>query len=212
MEDLSTLNLVANFGKTSYLESMAIMDGSVEAVRKNRVKNILLFFKYDPVFTVGRGKKEENYKGVEIIETDRGGDVTYHGPGQIIGYPIIDLRNSLNVRGFVKNVESIIIDSLNKFGYKGHVGDEPGIWVDGKKVASLGMAIRNGISAHGFSINTSSEVFQGFKKIRACGLDPDVIGFIEIDENTLIDEIVKNFSKFYGEFQWISAQSLLNVL
>jgi Lipoate-protein ligase B len=68
------------------------MDRAIAAVRNGKIPNVALFFHYPPVYTVGRGKKPENYKNVEVVEVDRGGDVTYHGPGQLICYPIIDLR------------------------------------------------------------------------------------------------------------------------
>ncbi len=212
MESPSTLNQAADFGKIEYLESMSIMDRAIAAVRNGKIPNVALFFRYPPVYTVGRGKKPENYKNVEVVEVDRGGDVTYHGPGQLICYPIIDLRSKLDVRSFVKNIENVIISSLHKVGYEAYVGEEPGIWVNGKKVASIGMAIRDGISAHGFAINISPDVLDGFKKIKACGLEPDVMGYIDVDENELIKEIVENLSKFYGRFNFLDKNELLELL
>lgn len=212
MENRSTLNLAADLGKVEYPESMSIMDRAVGAVKSGKISNIVLFFRYPPVFTVGRGKRPENYKDVEVIEVDRGGDVTYHGPGQLVCYPIIDLRNKLDVRSFVKNMENVVIKSLSKAGYEAYVGEEPGIWINGKKVASLGMAIREGISAHGFAINISPEVLDGFKRIRACGLDPDVMGYVDVDENYLVNDIIENISEFYGKFSIIDKEELLKML
>lgn len=195
MESRYTINPVADLGTLDYGDSLELQRKLVERVKRGEIGDVLLFLDHPPVFTVGRGKKPENYPGVEVVETERGGDVTYHGPGQLVVYPIIDLdRNKIGgVRKLVQMIEEIIISSIGKFGYVGRVGDEPGIWVDGKKVASIGLAIRDKISFHGFSINTSDEALSGFGRINPCGLDPKTIGFVRIDRNVIKEEIRKGF-------------------
>ena len=203
-----TINPVADLGTVDYSDSLHLQRELVEKVRRGEMGDVLLFLDHPPVFTVGRGKKPENYAGVTVTETERGGDVTYHGPGQLVVYPIIDLeRNQINdVRKFVHLVEEVAISSIEKFGYAGTVGKEPGIWVEGKKVASIGLAIRNKISFHGISVNISEEVLEGFAKINPYGLDPKTIGYVNIERSSLKREIRENFERLIHKFEEVDPE------
>ncbi|MGC8617431.1 MAG: lipoyl(octanoyl) transferase LipB [Thermoplasmata archaeon] len=199
--------VVADLGTKDYLESLILQRKLVDMVKNGEIGDTLLFLDHPAVFTVGRGKKEENYAGVEVVETERGGDVTYHGPGQLVAYPIIDLeRNGINdVRKLVHLVENVVISSIATFGFTGIVGDEPGIWVNGKKVASIGLAIRNKISFHGVAVNISGEVLSGFAKINPCGLSPETIGFVAINRNQLRDTMRMSFENQLHPFREVSS-------
>jgi len=213
MENRYITNPAIDLGTVDYADSLALQRELVVRVRRGRIGDLLLFIDHPPVFTVGRGKKPENYRGVEVVETERGGDVTYHGPGQLVIYPIIDLeRNGIfDVRKFVKLLESIVITSISKFGYSGSVGEEPGIWVEGKKVSSIGLAINNKISFHGISINISREVLSGFSRINPCGLDPGTIGFIEVKREDMKREVKKNFDISLHPFEETGRDFLLGL-
>jgi lipoyl(octanoyl) transferase len=207
MEDRFIISPVADLGTIDYSVSLNLQRKLVERVRARKIGDVLLFLDHLPVFTVGRGKRPENYAGVEVKETERGGDVTYHGPGQLVAYPIIDLeRNGINdVRKFVHLIEDVIISSIRKSGYVGEVGEEPGIWVGERKVASIGLAIRDKVSFHGLSVNISKEVLSGFNRINPCGLNPDTIGFVNIDREDLKMELRRSFERSIHPFTEVSA-------
>lgn len=213
MEDRYITNPAIDLGTINYIDSLILQRELVEKVKKREMGDILLFLDHPPVFTVGRGKKPENYKGVEVVETERGGDVTYHGPGQLVIYPIIDLeRNGIyDVKKFVKLLENIVIASLSKFGYSGSIGEEPGIWVQGKKVASIGLAIKDKISFHGISINISKEVLSGFSRINPCGLDSGAIGFVDVEREEVKREVKKNFEIALHPFEEAGKDFLLRL-
>ncbi len=214
MENHYITNPAVDLGVIDYKESLEIQRKVASLLKTWKYGDVLLLVKHPPVYTVGRGGIPDNYKGVETVETERGGDVTYHGPGQIVVYPIIDLeRNGIRgVRRYVEIVESIIIESLKDNGYSAYVGQEPGIWVDGKKVASLGMAIKSGISMHGFSLNISPEVIPGFSRIKACGLDPSLISYVGVKEEKIKDDILRNFSLRIHPFNIITKDFFYSII
>lgn len=214
MENHYISNPAVDLGTIDYQEALDLQRKLVERVRKWDSGDILLILDHPPVFTVGRGKIESNFAGVEVVETERGGDVTYHGPGQLVIYPIIDLeKNKISgVRKYVGMIESIVIDSLRDNGYDASVGNEPGIWVNGLKVASIGMAIKNNISYHGISINISREVLKGFQKIRACGLEPSMIWFVDINRHKLVMDLLQNFSSRLHEFNMVPKDFFYSII
>ncbi len=214
MEGLSITNPAVDLGELDYSESLALQRKLVSILRKWGKGDVLLFLNHPPVYTVGRGKNPENYKSVPVVETERGGDVTYHGPGQLVVYPIMDLRRDgqLDVRKYVQLIEDVIIESIGKFGFSGELGQEPGIWVNGSKVASIGMAIRDGIAFHGFSINISGSSLDGFSRIRACGLDPSSVSFVPIERNTLMMELLKAASSKFHRFNWVSKEKFYSII
>lgn len=210
-----TSNLATDLGRISYSEAYRLQKHLLDLVKKGTRRGFLLFLEHEPVYTLGRKPIRENYEGVETVQTERGGDVTYHGPGQKVIYPIVDIseNGNVDVRSFVHFVEDTVIGILNKAGYEASVGEEPGIWVrtdtGEKKVASLGMAIDHGISYHGISINTSEAVLEGFSRIRPCGLDPSVMSYAGIGQESIIQGFVNAFSKKFGDFSLISSEDFL---
>ncbi len=218
MENRYTSNLAVDLGRTPYLEALRIQKDLVELIRKSDLRRILLFLEHDPVYTTGRKSSKENFQSVDVVETERGGDVTYHGPGQLVVYPIFRLSTSGNVdvRSYVKSIEDITIKALRSLGFDTHVGEEPGIWIheqDGeKKVASIGMAIDHGISYHGIAINHSPEVLPWFSRIRPCGMEPGVMGYADTDEEALKHALLRSFSDAYGPFETIDRTSLMTMI
>jgi len=108
-------------------------------------------------------------------------------------------------------IENIVITSIGKLGFEGKVGDEPGIWVEGKKVASIGLAIRDKISFHGVAINISKEVFVGFNRISPCGLDPSTIGYISVERGSLIKQVIDAFDREVHPFEQVKAEYFSNI-
>ncbi|MEM0128185.1 MAG: lipoyl(octanoyl) transferase LipB [Thermoplasmatales archaeon] len=214
MEDLSTSNLAVDLGVVDYREALGLQRELVDLLGKNKIGDTLLILEHHSVYTVGRGKKPENYVGIEVIETERGGDVTYHGPGQVVFYPIMNLEKLglMDVRKFVFKLENVFISSLSSFGYNASRGSEPGIWIDGKKVASIGLAIRKGISFHGIAVNVSKQVIPWFSKINPCGLNPKTIGFVEVEKEELIKSVLYSFSHEFHPFHLISSRYFKEII
>jgi lipoate-protein ligase B len=144
------------------------------------VQDILLLMEHEPVFTLGRRGGRQNLRVSElfleevripIVHVERGGDITFHGPGQLVGYPIVDLRAAkLTVTGYVERLEEIMIRTVAHWGVHA-TGNRlnHGIWVDGRKLGSLGIAIRRGIAFHGFALNVNVSL-EPFGWINPCGL------------------------------------------
>ena len=143
-------------------------------------KDLILCLEHPPVFTLGRRGGLENLKvpqpflesrGIEVIHVERGGDITYHGPGQLIIYPIVDLRSAgYKVVDFVHDLEEIMIRILSDWGIQGERNSlNRGVWIDRTKIGSLGIAVRQGISFHGLALNVSTAL-EPFGWVNPCGL------------------------------------------
>lgn len=128
---------------------------------------------HPPVYTLGRNGDPAHILGpgnIPIVESDRGGQVTYHGPGQLVAYTLFDLnRLGVGVRSLVTGLENAVIDTLSQYGIRSEARrDAPGVYVEGKKIASLGLRIRNGCSYHGLSLNVDMDL-SPFSAINPCG-------------------------------------------
>ena len=134
-------------------------------------RGFLLLLEHPPVFTLGRNGNSANVLDagdIPVVRVDRGGDVTYHGPGQLVGYPIVDLRR-LGVKRFVEGLEGSILDVLGALGVKGERRRGcVGVWASGGKIASLGIRVSRGISTHGFALNVGNDL-EPFARIHPCG-------------------------------------------
>jgi len=133
----------------------------------------LWLLQHPPVFTLGQAGKPEHLLApgdIPVVATDRGGQVTYHGPGQLIGYLLIDIeRRQLSVRAFVERIEQSIIDTLAHYQLEAYSDrSAPGVYIDGVKIASLGLRVRQGFSMHGLSLNVDMDLAP-FKRINPCG-------------------------------------------
>jgi len=163
--------------------------------RSEKEEDELWVVEHPPVYTLGLKTKIENLPHVEqkipLIQSDRGGQITYHGPGQIIIYTLLDLKRlKLSVKGAVRLLEQTVINLLSSLGIKGN-GDEarPGIYVQGKKIASLGLKIRNGYSYHGVALNVDMDL-SPFEQINPCGYaNLSVTQLKDLDVNLSIDDI-----------------------
>lgn len=184
-----------------------------QKVRNNYFTVALVLCQHYPVITVGRLGKKENIKtslnelknrSIHIYEIERGGDITYHGPGQLIAYPIFNLNYlKKDIHLFLRKLEEVVIDFLSDFGIKGlrHSG-LTGVWIDKQKIASIGIAIKNWITFHGVSINIKKEDLVNFQLIKPCGMDIEMTSLETILKKDIgIDEIKKNFiCKFKNTF------------
>jgi lipoate-protein ligase B len=145
------------------------VDGETEA-------DALILVEHDHVITLGRKTTPENLKpqDIPVFTVERGGDATYHGPGQLVGYPIVRLATP-NVQRFVRDLEEVLIQTTRSYGIEAvRVEGHPGVWVGGRKVASIGVAVTNWVTFHGFALNVNVDLSY-FALIKPCGLDPDKI-------------------------------------
>lgn len=213
-----TSNLAVDLGRISFERAYEIQKQLVELIREECSNGFLLFLEHDPVYTIGRKPVPENYSSVDVVVTERGGDVTYHGPGQMVIYPIFKISDGerVDVREYVYFIENTVIKMLEKAGYTAFAGDEPGIWIQtqagDRKVASIGMAVDHGISYHGVSINLTKEAVLGFQKINPCGLDPAVMHYASIQSRAVKSAFIKAFSSRYGDFEEMDEKDFIRSL
>ena len=214
MENHSTSSLSLDLDTKNYQEVLNIQREIHELRCRDKIPDTFIFVEHEPVYTIGRNSKPENYPGLNPILVERGGDVTYHGPGQLVMYPIVRVFStgeSPDLRKFVLWVENIISDALSGLDFHLHGGSEPGIWAfnsatGDKKIASVGMKVKEGVSFHGVSINYGREVLEGFKKIKPCGLDPSEMGYLGLDKEILKDAIQGKLIKTYGRIEEVDME------
>jgi lipoyl(octanoyl) transferase len=167
--------LYRNLGRMDYVAALALQEQLVKRKQREASADILFFVEHPHVYTLGRGGKESNVlapQEVPVYRASRGGDVTYHGPGQLVVYPIIDLRSKLrkDVHRYVRNLELTAIQTLEDFGL--HSVRRPpytGIWIADKKIAAIGIAVRRCITFHGLALNVNTDLAY-FNRIIPCGL------------------------------------------
>ena len=200
-------------GKLPYSEAYDLQLGLHRSVSQEDSKDdYLLLLEHNNVITSGRSSKENNLLvskaqlhelGIEYFETDRGGDITYHGDGQLIGYPIIRLSDPKKVIPFVRNLENVIIDSLKKFKiYSFTKEDDTGVWTAKGKIASVGIKVSKWTTYHGFSLNIFDSL-DGYQLINPCGNQSEQITSIhqfnpDISFEEVASEISDNFAKVFG--------------
>jgi lipoyl(octanoyl) transferase len=234
---------VAYAGRMEYAAALELQQ-RLEALRKEqRIGDVLLLLEHPPVLTLGRNARRENVlasdaelarRGVAIYETNRGGDVTYHGPGQIVGWPILDLRGEfpgkrgphLGAVEHVRRIEEALIRTCGEFGVlTGRVAGRTGVWtlpggtVPEKKIAAIGVHISQGITTHGFAWNVTTDL-RDFSLIVPCGIADRAVTSLEmeIDEGrhampTLEEArhaVARNFGRIYGrQVLWMGSVDAL---
>ena len=177
--DATTLRACA-LGPTDYRDGLRLQEALVAARAAGETGDWVLYPDHPPVLTAGRGAGGASLRatpetlarlGVELFEVARGGDVTWHGPGQLVGYPICDLeRRGRDLHRFLRDLESALVRTLGGFGIEGRtVPGRTGVWVGGDKIASVGIAVRRWVSYHGFALNVAPDL-GFFDLIHPCGL------------------------------------------
>ncbi len=213
---------VLDLGCLPYEEAFQRQQTLVEERKRGAGRDVLLFVEHPHVVTMGRNGKEQHVlasceilerSGIAFYETDRGGDVTYHGPGQIVGYPILDLREwKRDVHAYFHAVEQVLIDALGVIGVQAERIPQrgyEGVWVNGAKIAAIGIHISRWITSHGFALNFDTDLSY-FKYIVPCGLTKPVCSLRSlgstITREAVTDAITASFTKTFGyqeEFQEI---------
>lgn len=171
---------VVDLGQKDYKEVWDIQKVIHEKRVQNKLCNTLLLVEHPPVITMGKSGKNTNLllspqvleqKGIAYYEIERGGDVTFHGPGQLVGYPIFNVKEGFaGIKPFVNKMEDAIIQTLAKFGISGEKREKMiGIWAEGRKICSVGIAVKRWVSFHGFALNVNTNL-EHFNLIIPCGL------------------------------------------
>jgi len=170
----------SHLGVVPYREGLALQEALARARAAGETGDWLLFPDHPPVLTVGRSGDPASLRadpetlarlGIEVFEVARGGDVTWHGPGQLVGYPILDLeRRGRDLHRFLRDLEELLLGALGRFGIEGRrEAGRTGVWVGGAKIASIGVAVRRWVSYHGFALNVAPDL-GFFDLIHPCGL------------------------------------------
>jgi lipoate-protein ligase B len=189
-------------------------------------QDVLLLLEHPPVVTLGRGTKEKNLvsspeflqsKGVELFEVERGGDVTFHGPGQLVGYPIIDLkRHRQDLHWYLRKIEEALINTLADYGIPGERNTAfTGVWTRGRKIASIGVHARDWVTWHGFALNITTDL-SFFDLIVPCGIDGVVmtsiareLGLEDMAPQDVRDRVTAKFAEAFDLTAVVTPRSAL---
>ena len=229
-------------GRISYGEGLALQQRLVTARKAGLIGDTLLLLEHPPVLTLGRNSKREHVlatdelldaKGIELHEINRGGDVTYHGPGQLVGYPIVDLRGDLPGKkgphlgpvDFVRLLEEILIRVCGEYRVMAQrIKGRTGVWtlahgsVQEKKIAAIGVHVSQGVTSHGFALNVTTDL-RDFQWIVPCGITDREVTSLELESDvdpapTLEDALnvtARNFGRVF-ERQMVWCESLERLL
>ena len=204
-----SLNII-DLGKCSYKVSLEQQIDTHSKVLNQELRDTIIFVEHEPVYTIGKNADHNNIltnypKDVEIYNIDRGGDVTYHGPGQLVGYPIINIKNlNMSIGKYVHTLEEILINTLKEFDISAQIRDKTiGVWVDDEKIGAIGVRVKNGVTTHGFALNVNTDLSY-FDGIIPCGIDNCKVTSMEkilnkkIELNLVQDTIIKELVKYFN--------------
>ena len=214
-------------GRLGYVEALELQ----RSLARDRIsgaipQDLLLLVEHPPVVTLGRSSKQKHLvaspeflqnKGVELFEVERGGDVTFHGPGQLVGYPIIDLkRHRQDLHWYLRKIEEALINSLADYGIPGERNTAyTGVWTQGKKIASIGVHVRDWVTWHGFALNVTTDL-SFFDLIVPCGIDGVVmtsiareLGLEEISMKDVRDRVTAKFAEAFDLTAVITSRATL---
>lgn len=170
--------IIERWGRLPYAEAHARMKAALEDRVRGAREDSLFFVEHDPVYTLGRRRGAENNvldaRDVPVIPVERGGDVTFHGPGQVVLYPVVYLPpGRQDLHAWLRGLEQTGIDALASFGLVGaRDARNTGVWVGGRKICAIGVACRSWVTWHGLALNVTTDL-DFFRRINPCGMDPD---------------------------------------
>jgi lipoyl(octanoyl) transferase len=172
---------VRRLGRVPYQDAWTLQRRTAEDRRQGLIPDTLILLEHPHTYTVGRSGTRDHVfldeaelaaRGITCLDVDRGGDVTYHGPGQLVGYPIIDLGARPDVGWYLRSLEACLIDVLADFGIvAGRLEGYTGVWIGDRKIVAIGVKVSQGVTTHGFALNVSTDLSL-FTHILACGI-PD---------------------------------------
>jgi len=199
---------VRELGRIGYGAALELQQQLVDRRKQGLIPDQLLLLEHAHVITMGRNGHAENIladdnilsrAGIAFYPTDRGGDVTYHGPGQLVGYPILDLREwKRDVGAYVRGVEQAIIETLADYGIEaGRIPKLTGVWVGDRKIAAIGVHISRWVTSHGFALNVATDLSY-FHYIVPCGLTKPVTSMAELGVRAGLEEVSERLAGHFG--------------
>lgn len=217
--------LAARLGRTEYRECWDLQRRLARARADGAVSDILLLTEHDHVYTIGRSgddrhllatDEELSRTGVSVVHTDRGGDITYHGPGQLVGYPILDLAaHGSDLHAYLRMLEEAVIRTLFEFGLSaGRHPSYTGVWVGGEKICAIGVHTSRWITTHGFALNVSTDL-KRFDRIIPCGIFEKGVTSMNtrLGRNVTLEEVEPAVARnvgavFSSEIRWVNEEEL----
>jgi lipoate-protein ligase B len=211
-------------GPTPYAETWALQRDLLAARQQGAVPDVLMLLEHRPVVTLGRSADRAHVllspqalaaRGLDVFEVERGGSATYHGPGQLVGYPILDLRRlGEDVGWFMRTLEATIIETLAAFGIAAaRRPGYPGVWVGDAKICAMGVAVKRRVTMHGFALNVTTDL-DGFAAINPCGLGLPVTSMTRVQGHPIsITEVRRVCARrFAGAFNLALVPTSLEVV
>jgi lipoyl(octanoyl) transferase len=198
---------VLKLGRLDYARAFQMQMELVAQRKHGDIPDHLLLLEHPHVITLGRNGHLENLlaseevlsrSGIQFHPTDRGGDITYHGPGQLVGYPIMDLREwKRDVGAYVRSVEQVLIDTLADFGISAdRIKGCTGVWVNQAKIAAIGVHISRWVTSHGFALNVNTDMSY-FQYIVPCGLTKPVTSMAQLGIKTNLEEVSERLAEHF---------------
>lgn len=201
-------------GRVAYRPTWDLQNELAERRRRREIGDRLLLLEHDPVYTLGRGGDAANLLatperlaaiGAELVRIDRGGDITFHGPGQLVAYPIVELRDPLDLRRYVRALETAVIAAAFEFGVRADRREGlPGVWVDDRrKLAAVGVRVRRGVTTHGLALNVATDL-RWFDEMVPCGIPGCEVTSLEhetghpIPMDTAREALARNLARALG--------------
>jgi lipoyl(octanoyl) transferase len=206
--------IVEQLGLVDYAEALRLQQELVLQCKAGAIPDTLLLLEHPHVYTLGRNARREHLlvsparlaeMDAELFETDRGGDITYHGPGQLVGYPIFDLtRHRRDLGWYMRSLEEVFIGVAHDFGIEaGRVAGAAGVWVGNDKLVAMGIHVSRWITSHGFAFNVSTNLAY-FRSIVPCGLADRGVTSLgkllgrRLEMDAVIDRVIEHFGAVFG--------------
>lgn len=201
---------VEQFGLVRYAEGLQLQAEKVGQRKAGVISDTLLLLEHPHVYTLGRNARKENLlisteqlaaRGAQVFEVDRGGDVTYHGPGQLVGYPILDLaQHRRDITWYMRCLEEVLIEVAGDYGIEaGRLACAPGVWVGNNKLAAMGVHISRWVTSHGFAFNVNTDL-RYFDWIVPCGLRDKGVTSLQklLGRRVEVDEVAQKVARRFG--------------
>jgi len=206
--------MILDLGLIDYLEALKLQRELVNKRRLNEIPDSVMIAEHPCVFTIGRAGSRKNLLidelslsnwGIKVIDVDRGGNITNHSPGQLVIYPVLDLKKrTKDLHRYLRDLEEVAINFLKKYDAEGvRINNATGVWVDGKKIASIGIAVRDWVTYHGLSVNINNDI-SFFSMINTCGIKGLKVTSLkeilrqEVAVNSAKCVLVNEFNKIFG--------------
>ncbi|KPK63871.1 hypothetical protein AMJ83_05335 [candidate division WOR_3 bacterium SM23_42] len=206
---------VLNLGRRDYKEVWDLQKSIHHERVDNRIPNTLILVEHDPVITLGKSGRQDNVlfpvvslesRGLKYYKIERGGDVTFHGPGQLVGYPIFNVKEGLTgIKPFIERIEDAIIETVSDFGINAYKREKfIGVWTEKGKICSIGIAVKRWVSFHGFALNVNTDL-KYFDLIVPCGLKnvemtsmQQILGK-QLSMDKVLETTIERFSSIFHE-------------